>query len=160
MRWSCITASHRVACVSRSTAPVAICGLTSRSPTPPTHLGAVAALAQLAEAERAKGAGASVTVTRVHGGESLTSIPARASFELDVRTLNATRWHDIEPQFASASTDANVPLSRGIPAISIGGGGGGAHTLDERYEDAHDARGLSRALAIIAAAAHGALSPF
>ena len=129
----------------------------------------MAALARLADAERAKGAGASVTVTCVHGDESLTSIPARASFELDVRTLNTTRWHDIEPQFASASTDANVPLSRGIPAISIGaggggvggggGGGGGAHTLDERYEDAHDARGLSRALAIIAAAAHGALSP-
>ena len=123
----------------------------------------MAALARLADAERAKGAGASVTVTCVHGGESLTSIAARASFELDVRTLNATRWHDIEPQFASASTDANVPLSRGIPAISIGAGGGGvgggAHTLDERYEDAHDARGLSRALAIIAAAAHGALSP-
>ena len=123
----------------------------------------MAALARLADAERAKGAGASVTVTCVHGGESLTSIAARASFELDVRTLNATRWHDIEPQFASASTDANVPLSRGIPAISIGAGGGGvgggAHTLDERYEDAHDARGLSRALAIISAAAHGALSP-
>ena len=169
---------------------------------------------------------ASATVTRVHGGESLTSIPARAWFELDVRMLNATRlpalldelldemqqvinraridssrgdplrggrslaptidiigdrpgealdarhplaqlandasrWHDTEPQFGSASTDANVPLSRRIPAITIGAGGvgGSAHTLDEWYEDAHDARGLARALAIISSAAHGTLSP-
>src|SRR6185312_16409866 len=35
-----------------------------------------------------------------------------------------------------SSTDANIPLSVGIPAISIGAGGrsGGAHTLEEWYE--------------------------
>jgi tripeptide aminopeptidase len=37
-----------------------------------------------------------------------------------------------------SSTDANIPLSMGIPAISIGAGGrsGGAHTLDEWYDPA------------------------
>ena len=35
-----------------------------------------------------------------------------------------------------SSTDANIPLSVGIPAISMGAGGssGGAHTLEEWYD--------------------------
>ena len=47
-----------------------------------------------------------------------------------------------------ASTDANIPLSRGIDAISIGAGGngGGAHSLLEWYEPAGREMGLKRAL--------------
>ncbi len=35
-----------------------------------------------------------------------------------------------------SSTDANIPLSLGIPAVALGGGGkgGGSHTLDEWYD--------------------------
>lgn len=46
-----------------------------------------------------------------------------------------------------SSTDANIPLSLGIPAISIGAGGrsGGAHTLEEWYEPAGREMGLQRA---------------
>lgn len=57
----------------------------------------------------------------------------------------------IEPVSAIASTDANVPLSLGIPAITIGAGGigGGAHTINEWYENTNAPRGLGRALAII-----------
>ena len=35
-----------------------------------------------------------------------------------------------------SSTDANVPLSFGIPAVAIGGGGtgGGSHSLNEWYD--------------------------
>jgi acetylornithine deacetylase/succinyl-diaminopimelate desuccinylase-like protein len=50
------------------------------------------------------------------------------------------------------STDANIPLSRGIPAISIGAGGvgGGAHTPAEWYRpDARDT-GLKRLLLLLA----------
>jgi di/tripeptidase len=45
-----------------------------------------------------------------------------------------------------ASTDANVPLSLGIPAISIGAGGsgGGAHTPAEWYHPDGREKGLSR----------------
>jgi acetylornithine deacetylase/succinyl-diaminopimelate desuccinylase-like protein len=45
-----------------------------------------------------------------------------------------------------SSTDANIPLSMGIPAISIGAGGrsGGAHTLDEWYEPEGRELGLQR----------------
>ncbi|MDQ6610885.1 MAG: hypothetical protein M3Y64_00510 [Gemmatimonadota bacterium] len=68
---------------------------------------------------------------------------------------HVTLAHGIEPVSAVASTDANVPLSLGIPAITIGGGGvgGGTHTLDEWYDNSDAPRGLARAFAIILAAA-------
>jgi tripeptide aminopeptidase len=53
------------------------------------------------------------------------------------------------------STDANIPLSLGIPALSVGGGGkgGGAHTLDEWYEPAGRELGLKRVFLIAIALA-------
>jgi acetylornithine deacetylase/succinyl-diaminopimelate desuccinylase-like protein len=41
------------------------------------------------------------------------------------------------PRLGASSTDANIPISLGIPAITIDGGGtgGGAHGLDEWYSD-------------------------
>ncbi len=67
----------------------------------------------------------------------------------------ATRDAGVEPELSLASTDANVPIALGIPAIAIGGGGcgGDAHTLEEWYENTEGARGVTRALAIVLAAA-------
>jgi acetylornithine deacetylase/succinyl-diaminopimelate desuccinylase-like protein len=47
-----------------------------------------------------------------------------------------------------SSTDANIPLSLGIDAISIGAGGsgGGAHSLQEWYDPTNRETGLKRAL--------------
>jgi tripeptide aminopeptidase len=47
-----------------------------------------------------------------------------------------------------SSTDANIPLSMGIDAISIGAGGngGGAHSLQEWYEPTERELGLKRVL--------------
>jgi hypothetical protein len=47
-----------------------------------------------------------------------------------------------------SSTDANIPLSQGVDAISIGAGGqgGGAHSLQEWYEPTGRELGLKRAL--------------
>ncbi len=47
-----------------------------------------------------------------------------------------------------SSTDANVPLSMGIPAIAMGGGGraGGAHTIGEWYDPEGRELGLQRIL--------------
>jgi acetylornithine deacetylase/succinyl-diaminopimelate desuccinylase-like protein len=52
-----------------------------------------------------------------------------------------------------ASTDANIPLSMGIPAVSIGAGGhgGGAHTAAEWYRPTGRDLGLKRALLTAAA---------
>ena len=53
-----------------------------------------------------------------------------------------------ESRIERSSTDANIPLSLGIDAISIGAGGngGGAHSLQEWYDPAGREMGLKRAL--------------
>jgi hypothetical protein len=45
-----------------------------------------------------------------------------------------------------ASTDANIPLSKGLPAVSIGTGGrgGGAHTASEWFHPRGRDIGLKR----------------
>lgn len=62
--------------------------------------------------------------------------------------LAATRALGGSPSLLSASTDANVPMSLGIPALTMGAGGqaGGAHTLDEWYENEGGPEGILRAL--------------
>jgi di/tripeptidase len=51
-----------------------------------------------------------------------------------------------------ASTDANIPLSMGLPALSLGTGGhgGGAHTPGEWYRPGGRDTGLSRILLLLA----------
>jgi hypothetical protein len=73
---------------------------------------------------------------------------------------DATAWQGIEPRSASASSDANIPLSLGIPAITIGAGGagGGAHTAQEWYDDTNGPRGMARALGVVMAAANEGLA--
>jgi acetylornithine deacetylase/succinyl-diaminopimelate desuccinylase-like protein len=47
----------------------------------------------------------------------------------------AARRVGLEPVLNAASTDAALPLSRGIPAVSFGTyRGGGTHTLEEYVE--------------------------
>jgi di/tripeptidase len=59
----------------------------------------------------------------------------------------------IRSRIDCASTDANVPLSLGLPAISIGAGGqgGGAHTSQEWYQPEGRELGLRRILLALAA---------
>ncbi|HEY0995740.1 MAG TPA: M20/M25/M40 family metallo-hydrolase [Gemmatimonadaceae bacterium] len=54
--------------------------------------------------------------------------------------LGAARALGFAPTTRASSTDANVPIGRGLPGITIGGGGRGAgsHSLDEWYEDGPD----------------------
>ncbi len=60
---------------------------------------------------------------------------------------------DIRSRVDCASTDANVPLSMGLAAISIGvgGQGGGAHTAGEWYQPEGRELGLRRILLLLAA---------
>ncbi len=69
--------------------------------------------------------------------------------------MEATRAIGRAPELATASTDANVPISLGIPAIAIGAGGrgGDAHTETEWFDNTDAQAGVWRALAIIVGAA-------
>ena len=51
--------------------------------------------------------------------------------------LQTARALGFNTSASASSTDANLPISRGIPAITIDGGGqgGGGHSLNEWYED-------------------------
>jgi acetylornithine deacetylase/succinyl-diaminopimelate desuccinylase-like protein len=62
--------------------------------------------------------------------------------------LAATRAVGGEPQLAAASTDANVPMEHGVPAVALGAGGrgGDAHLASEWYENADGPAGIVRAL--------------
>jgi tripeptide aminopeptidase len=63
----------------------------------------------------------------------------------------ATEAVGTSPHLNQASTDSNLPISLGIPAITLGAGGtsGNSHTLDEWYNPADRNLGLRRALLII-----------
>jgi len=62
--------------------------------------------------------------------------------------LAATRGVGSLPTLLAASTDANLPMSLGIPSVTIGAGGraGGAHTLEEWYDNTGGPAGIHRAL--------------
>lgn len=75
----------------------------------------------------------------------------RADAPLVELALAATSALGFSPQLDRASTDSNIPISLGIPAITLGAGGvsGNAHTLTEWY-DPHDRDlGLKRALVLM-----------
>jgi acetylornithine deacetylase/succinyl-diaminopimelate desuccinylase-like protein len=54
--------------------------------------------------------------------------------------LAAARALGFAPRTSASSTDANLPMSLGIPAITMDGGGrgDGAHSLGEWYDDGED----------------------
>jgi acetylornithine deacetylase/succinyl-diaminopimelate desuccinylase-like protein len=54
------------------------------------------------------------------------------------------------------STDSNVPMNLGIPAITIGGGGkgSGAHSLNETYDTTESWKGTQRALLLVVSLAN------
>lgn len=56
-----------------------------------------------------------------------------------------------KPELNAASTNSNVPLSMGIPAVTIGRGGegGGAHSLDEWFVNREGHKAAQQALLIL-----------
>lgn len=90
--------------------------------------------------------------------ECIGERPAAALAE-DAPLLTLTRAVDrhlgIRSSLRAASTDANIPLARGIPAISLGSGGsgGGVHTLQEWFDPAGRELALRRILLLLLAVA-------
>jgi acetylornithine deacetylase/succinyl-diaminopimelate desuccinylase-like protein len=64
--------------------------------------------------------------------------------------VEATRALGHRPYLDCSSTDSNIAISRGLPAVTIGAGGtsGNTHTLDEWYDPAGRDLGLKRALLV------------
>ena len=65
--------------------------------------------------------------------------------------IEATKMLDVEPRLDQSSTDSNLPISLGIPAITLGAGGSSAfsHSLDEWYDPRGRDLGLKRGLLVI-----------
>jgi len=64
--------------------------------------------------------------------------------------VEATKLLGFEPRLDQSSTDSNLPISLGIPAITLGAGGtsGASHTLDEWYDPRNRDLGLKRGLLV------------
>ena len=72
--------------------------------------------------------------------------------EIVSATASAFQACGEDVEFESAgSTDANIPISLGIPAICVGGGGkgGACHSVDEWYDSKDAYKGSQRVLAAI-----------
>ena len=100
------------------------------------------------------GAGAQLEVTidvlgHRPGGQTPSEAPLLRA------AVAATRHLGAEPLLTASSTDANVPMSLGIPAVTVGGGGeaGQAHTTDEWYRNVRGVEGVQRALYTVLLAA-------
>jgi acetylornithine deacetylase/succinyl-diaminopimelate desuccinylase-like protein len=64
--------------------------------------------------------------------------------------IEATTAVGARPFLDRSSTDSNIPISLGVPAVTLGAGGSSAntHTLDEWYDPRGRDRGLKRALLV------------
>jgi acetylornithine deacetylase/succinyl-diaminopimelate desuccinylase-like protein len=67
------------------------------------------------------------------------------------RAMASTTLLGLPPYLGRSSTDSNIPISLGIPSITIGGGGIGvaSHSPDEYYINQNGPRGIKRALLIL-----------
>jgi tripeptide aminopeptidase len=104
-------------------------------------------------ARRASGAPPLTCTVETIGDRPCGEVPSDDA--LVVAAVEATRLVGREPGLTTASTDANVPIGLGIPAIAIGAGGrgGDAHTPGEWFDNAQGQLGIARALTITVAAA-------
>jgi tripeptide aminopeptidase len=101
----------------------------------------------VAEAARVSGVECRVDVMgdRPSGSTPDTAPVVQAAIEV-------TRRFGGDPQLDIGSTDANIPISLGIPAIAVGAGGnsGSIHTPEEWFDPAQRDLGIQRLLALIA----------
>jgi di/tripeptidase len=104
-------------------------------------------------AKRTRGTRALSVAVETIGSRPCGETPAE--HDLVRAAITATRLVGRQPDLALASTDANIPISQGIPAIAIGAGGrgGDAHTHAEWFDNVHGTVGVARALTIVMTAA-------
>lgn len=100
-------------------------------------------------ARRKRGTGGLKLDVRLIGDRPSGETPVNSALVRAARA--ATRALGDTPELVSSSTDANIPIALGIPAIAIGAGGesGGTHTIDEWYSNEGGPEGLERALLLV-----------
>jgi acetylornithine deacetylase/succinyl-diaminopimelate desuccinylase-like protein len=111
--------------------------------------------AGVAEENARWGRPGTVTVTRELVGNRPAGATAADSAIL--RTAQSVaRYLGVAAPLGQGSTDSNLPMSLGIPAITIGGGGrgSGAHALDESFNSTDSWQGTANALLLTIALAH------
>ncbi len=99
------------------------------------------------EIENARATGSKVSArVREIGSRPAARLAGDAPIVARIRSVDAHLG--IRSRLDCASTDANIPLSMGVPAVCIGAGGqgGGAHTAAEWYRSAGRDLGLKRIL--------------
>jgi di/tripeptidase len=104
---------------------------------------------------RSTGQGRIEVDVKLIGDRPFGEIPSSAPI---VQTAAAViRAFGMTPSYTSSSTDSNIPMSMGIPAITLesGGSGGRNHALDEwiDVEKTASVRGINIALAVLLALA-------
>lgn len=69
----------------------------------------------------------------------------------------ATRMVGGRPRLVASSTDANIPMAKGVPALAMGAGGEarGSHTVGEWYRNERGSSGVVRALLVALGLAGG-----
>ena len=102
-----------------------------------------------AEAQEHSSGGRLQYAIRLIGSRPAGELPASSPLLAAIRAVDAHLG--IQSQTQIASTDANIPLSLGLEAVSLGAGGngGGAHTLGEWFEPAGREQALERLALLI-----------
>jgi tripeptide aminopeptidase len=100
------------------------------------------------ENQRATGGKVAMKLKEI-GSRPAASLPDSAAILQFVRAVDAHLG--IRSHLDMSSTDANIPLSLGIPAVAIGAGGvgGGAHTTQEWFRPEGRDLGLKRILLVL-----------
>ncbi len=76
-----------------------------------------------------------------------------ADLPLIQRAMAVSEYFGVEPRLTRGSTNANIPISKGIPAVTIGRGGTGGwgHSLLEYWVNQEGYKGVQNALLILLA---------
>ena len=104
----------------------------------------------LKEQNEMKRSGSDLTLT-INKIGNRPSGKVEKSVPLIQRTIAATQYMGVEPRLTIGSTDSNIPISIGVPSVTIGRGGegGGAHSLDEWWINKDGYKSIQLALLIL-----------
>jgi tripeptide aminopeptidase len=115
------------------------------------HKGVDEALAE--ENERWKNNGRLAVDKKLVGDRPGGNVPVEAL--IVASAISVTKALGLEVSLDEGSTDSNVPISLGIPAVTIDGGGAskGTHSLNEEFDSTNSWQGTARALLLALALA-------